>query len=646
MSHIIFLSIKKIYCFLIATALSLLSILSLQAQNTEGTEFWLTFGNNASVSDPSTVIDLEIRIVSGNKLTTGTIYFTNLDLYVNFQINAYEVHTHVLDVAQKWAAYNATMGTTNYSIHILCSEPVTVYALTHRRYTSLDVTNILPVTALGTEYYHISYTVTNVSYWPDAYAVVATQNNTQVYHNGGFITTLSAGQVYYRTSTDMTGTRITSNYPVAFFAIHQGAGIPDDFLRSGLMQQLSPVNTWGKIFFVPVTSFGKEFVRIVASQSGTYITQTGGTIRTGVPGAQTSLDNLQAGQFVELEIFLSNNGCHITANKPIAVCSFITDHSHTGLNSLPAQSWIPGVEQRVPNSLIAPFTPNSYTQIGSHYALISTPTATRDNTKVSIGGGTPEPLSGDIWRGHDGAGMSFYNFLLAEINASYVFSNPEGIIVLGYGKGAPYTMGSYYYLAYSAMRDLDAAFYVNDIHFQDLKENPFCAGLVNFRAEIEGLHQTHWEKIRWYVNGTEEPGTLNQETWQRNFTPGNYDIKMWCRYENDDTISKTGTLIIQSCNQSAEFYVNNVHYLTDTTFCNKQVNFRAEIEGLHPTDPERIKWYIDDVFETSDATWNKTFENGTYEIKLVVHYDNDTYATLIGTLKVQALWLKIKNVRY
>jgi len=646
MSHIIFLSIKKIYCFLIATALSLLSILSLQAQNTEGTEFWLTFGNNASVSDPSTVIDLEIRIVSGNKLTTGTIYFTNLDLYVNFQINAYEVHTHVLDVAQKWAAYNATMGTTNYSIHILCSEPVTVYALTHRRYTSLDVTNILPVTALGTEYYHISYTVTNVSYYPDAYAVVATQNNTQVYHNGGFITTLSAGQVYYRTSTDMTGTRITSNYPVAFFAIHQGAGIPNDFSRSGLMQQLSPVNTWGKIFFVPVTSFEKEFVRIVASQSGTYITQTGGTIRTGVPGAQTSLDNLQAGQFVELEIFLSNNGCHITANKPIAVCSFITDHSHTGLNSLPAQSWIPGIEQRVPNSLIAPFTPNSYTQIGSHYALISTPTATRDNTKVSIGGGTPEPLSGDIWRGHDGAGMSFYNFLLAEINASYVFSNPEGIIVLGYGKGAPYTMGSYYYLAYSAMRDLDAAFYANDIHFQDLKENPFCAGLVDFRAEIEGLHQTHWEKIRWYVNGTEEPGTLNQETWQRNFTPGNYDIKMWCRYENDDTISKTGTLIIQSCNQSAEFYVNNVHYLTDTTFCNKQVNFRAEIEGLHPTDPERIKWYIDDVFETSDATWNKTFENGTYEIKLVVHYDNDTYATLIGTLKVQALWLKIKNVRY
>jgi len=94
------------------------------------------------------------------------------------------------------------------------------------------------------------------------------------------------------------------------------------------------------------------------------------------------------------------------------------------------------------------------------------------------------------------------------------------------------------------------------------------------------------------------------------------------------------------------FYVNNVHYQTDTTFCNKNVNFRAEIEGLHPTASDSIMWYIDNVFETSQTTWNKPFENGTYEIKLVVRYDNDTYATLTGTLKVQTLLFKIRNVRY
>jgi len=100
------------------------------------------------------------------------------------------------------------------------------------------------------------------------------------------------------------------------------------------------------------------------------------------------------------------------------------------------------------------------------------------------------------------------------------------------------------------------------------------------------------------------------------------------------------------CNIAAEFYMNDVHYLTDTTFCNKNVNFRAEIEGLHPTASDSIMWYIDNVFETSETTWSKPFEIGTYEIKLVVHYNNDTYETLTGTLKIKALWIKIRNMRY
>ena len=46
----------------------------------------------------------------------------------------------------------------------------------------------------------------------------------------------------------------------------------------------------------------REYVRVVASQNDTKITQIGGTVRTDVPGAQTTHDNLQAGQFVELDI--------------------------------------------------------------------------------------------------------------------------------------------------------------------------------------------------------------------------------------------------------------------------------------------------------------------------------------------------------
>jgi len=94
---------------------------------------------------------------------------------------------------------------------------------------------------------------------------------------------------------------------------------------------------------------------------------------------------------------------------------------------------------------------------------------------------------------------------------------------------------------------------------------------------------------------------------------------------NTDSIY-TGKVWLTITNNSAAFYASEVLYseLTDTTFCNKNVNFRAEIEGLHPTASDNIMWYIDNVFETSEAAWCKPFENGTYEIKLVVYYHNDT----------------------
>ncbi|MDR0206507.1 MAG: hypothetical protein LBI45_04540, partial [Bacteroidales bacterium] len=238
---------------------------------------------------------------------------------------------------------------------------------------------------------------------------------------------------------------------------------------------------------------------------------------------------------------------------------------------------------------------------------------------------------------------------LTNTTTSHVFTNPEGMIIFGYGVGGNSLFSSYYYLAYSAMRDLQATFSANDIPYQLLKENPFCEGEIEFLAEIEGLHPTHPERLTWWINGTEYLPAKNLEQWSKPFSVGEYEIEMKVRYENDETTSKIGTLIIKSCNQSAVFYKNDVHYLTDTTFCNKNVNFRAEIEGLHPTATDRIKWYVDSkdgngfIEETSAQNlteWGKPFENGTYDIKMVVRYDNDTYTTLIGTLKVQALWIK------
>jgi len=649
---------KKIFFIIITTLLTYYTALT---QSTEGTEFWVTFGQN--LSDDPVINDIHIRIVNGNTSNSGSIFFSKLNTYLYFNLMPYEIFDHSLNVEQKQAVYNfLSLGITNHSIHITSDKPVSVYSYNQYPIPHFDVTNVLPVTALGTEYHQISYSPLSsltIPRW-DAYAVVATQNNTLLYHNGSLSATLNRGQVYYRTGDDMTGEYITSNNPIAFFAVNQSTVIPygSSGNSSNLFQQLCPVNTWGKNFFVPVSVLGKEIVRVVASRNNTNITQQGGIIRTGVPGAQTTLSNLKAGQFVELEVRIDSAGCHIQSNNPIGVCSYMGVQSFTGKWSLAAQCWIPGIEQMVFFSNIAPFVP-FITQYLDHYVLITSPTSSKKNTMVSINGGIANGLSGGSWYDNIETAMSFYNMPLENPTASYFFSNPNGIFLLGYGIGKYGYSRSYYYLAGSAMRDLQATFYANDIPYQLLRDNPICAGLVNFRAEINGLHPTASERIKWFVDEAMEPGTLNQETWSRTFAPGTYEIKMWVHYENDETAEKTGTLIIESCNQSqsAEFYVNNVHHtaLIDTTFCNKQVNFRAEIEGLHPTATDRIKWYVDskdgngfieETLAINQTEWGRPFENGTYEIKLVVHYDNDTYATLIGTLNVRALWIKIWNVRY
>jgi len=626
----------------------ILQSISVQAQNTEGTEFWLTFAVNETAWTP---YYLQIRIVGGSQKTTGTIYFTNLDATEHFIIEPNEVYDYTLNSAEMAAVYNIVMGKTNRSVRINTSKPVSVYAFNYRESTTYDVTNVFPVEVLGKDYYQISYYPSHPSYY-EAYAVVATQNNTQIFHEGIPVPVgiLNKGEVYYRTSTtDMTGTHITSNQPVALFAVSQCCPVPAGFSGlSHLFQQLAPINTWDKKFFVPVT-LEKNILRIVASKDGTNITQTGGTIRTGVPGAQTSLTGLQAGDFVELDINIANSGCFIESNYPVGICSYLTNYGYSVPRSNPSQCWIPGIEQKITSIKLAPFIPEStiipYQK--THYALIITSKESKDDTKVSIGGGIPTDLFDGTWIDKDAVGMSFYSMPLTNFTETYLFTNPKGFIIVGYGiktTGA----GTYYYLAGSAMRDLDAYYTAEEIHFQDLKDNPMCEGDVHFLAKIEGLHPTHPERLTWWINGTEYLPAKNLEQWSKTFSVGEYEIEMKVRYVNDETTTKTGTLIIKSCNQSAAFFANNVLHseLKDTTFCNKNVNFRAEIEGLHPAAPDSIMWYIDNVFETSQATWNKTFENGTYEIKLVVHYDNDTYATLTGTLKVQALWIKIRNVRY
>jgi len=526
---------KAIINFVIIVILFISSIFSLHAQSTEGKDFWLTFGKNHSAVFISS-INLQIRIASGNQATEGTFYFTNLEYKHSFSIGAQQVYTYTLNDEQKQAVYNTTEGVSNLSIHIETKDPVTAFAMNYSN-AYIEATNILPVSALGNNYRQISYVPSNSQYL-DAYAVVATEDNTTVLYNGGASQKLNAGQVFYKTSpTDMTGTLIKSDKPVAFFALNQCAKVPEGYaINDPLIQQLAPIETWGKNFFVPVSNQGKNITRIVASQDGTDITQTGGTLLSPT-GGQSSLLGLQAGQFVELEVSIANSGCFIKSNKPVGICTYLPSQSYTGSGD-PAQCWLPAIEQTTPKTLIAPFLVNAIT---SHYALVSTPTDTKNNTLVSIGDAAPVALNGGSWVDNSTAEMSFYAMPLTNSSASYLFTNPAGIIVLCYGLGGA---SSYYYLAGSAMRDLTAAFYVNDFHYLEIPETFSCTEEIDFRAEIDGLN-TSEGSLKWYINGKEEEDARDQLSWKKSLAKGVYEIEMWVRFENYETASYTCSLTIE-----------------------------------------------------------------------------------------------------
>jgi len=529
--------LKKLL-FMIALCTPLL--LSAQV-DTRGTDFWLAFGNNGNNAAPTSV-DLQIRVVA-DQATTGTIHFTELGTSIPFSIPAGGVFTHVLNNDQKTAVYSRDAGTSSKTARIQTNNPVTVFALNQLSLFT-DATNVLPVQTLGTEYFQVQH-VSNSVTWSGGYLMIAIEDNTQIVHGGTSIT-LNAGQVhYFRTMPDLTGTHIISDKPIAFFSVQTtmihtpGA--------DHLFQQLAPVNTWGRDFIVPVTLRGVERVRIVASQNGTNITQTGGTLIT-TTGGQTTLSNLNVGQWVELEITLANNGAFIQSNHPIAVCVFMVSNVHPGITNDfgqgdPAMAWIPPIEQTARQGLIAPFVPQGTTVINRHYATIVTPTATKDNTTMRIGTGEAQPLSGGVWNHNAASGMSFYNVELTNPTASYIFTNLAGLFIMGYGLATG--SESYHYLAASAMRILDVAFYANNIHNQDLETNPFGVSGINFRAEVQGDISTSPNHIRWFIDGVEDVSLRDQLTWNRNLPNGTYLIVLEVLMDDNITVRQVeGTLTI------------------------------------------------------------------------------------------------------
>ncbi len=227
---------------------------------------------------------------------------------------------------------------------------------------STDAFLALPTDIQGTEYYAVSYTVSQHSLigivgiydHTVVYIKLRMSNDQPLYYKGAvyrhgdtMIIELDRQETFQLAHTeDLTGTRIASTQVVSVYSGNECANVPKEKgYCDHLVEMLTPTSTWGRRF-VTAPLFSRrsgDYFRVVASQPNTVVTFH-----------PNDWNVLQAGEFMERDI-RSDEYKFITATKPCMLMQVSKGADTDNTNTDPFLIMIPPIEQ-----------------YGSHY-ILSTP---------------------------------------------------------------------------------------------------------------------------------------------------------------------------------------------------------------------------------------------------------------------------------
>ena len=393
--HNILIILISIFSFL-----EVCPILAQGGGNSKGKEFWLTFIPNIHRgvgSIPGSPADLERRsdslyiFIAAEVPTTGRI--TYRDIFNRQYIRNFTISnpTQIYSFSVMWDGFEL-VGVNNsnellpdggqtekiaaQSFKVETDNDVMVYAL-NQAWTTSDAFLVLPRPALERDYYVMSYPSDNIiddrtgrlsiGSTPSQCAIVAVEDNTRITIAptapmlfGGRNPTpivLNKGDVYLVQSLpsisinyDLTGTNISSDKPIAVFAGHQRARIPQDGgfdlnSRDCLVEQMVPTTNYGKSAFLTpyplpqdASTVGWDVYRVLAAMDSTVIYVDSNRVAT-----------LNAGQFFSGRL---TRAAEMYSDKPFMVAQYKKTSStgNTGLaNSDPFMMMIPPYEQFLPS---------------------------------------------------------------------------------------------------------------------------------------------------------------------------------------------------------------------------------------------------------------------------------------------------------
>ena len=179
--------------------------------------------------------------------------------------------------------------------------------------------------------------------------LVSESNSSRTVPSGGSYTVaLTRLQTFlFHSTLDLTGSKVTSNKPIAFFSGHECADVPVGVQSCDhLVEQLPPTLTWGRQFFV-VSSLGKtagEQYKIITSEAT--MTVVCYCYTSGRSVSETFITTLNgAGRSHEFHLG-KNMFCSLQASNPVLLVQFaIGAAREPSFYGDPFMMMIPPVEQ-------------------------------------------------------------------------------------------------------------------------------------------------------------------------------------------------------------------------------------------------------------------------------------------------------------
>ncbi|XP_035672719.1 IgGFc-binding protein-like [Branchiostoma floridae] len=282
-------------------------------------------------------------------------------------------------------------GVSNRGIEITADVDIVVYGVNKEDYTT-DGFLGLPEDVMSTEYIVASWGGTRSI--PAEIGVVGLEDGTEVTvnptapvrfnnrYNGASRLTFNldrfdAAQIVSYWG-DLTGSKVTSNKPVAVFSGHRCANVPAGTgWCDHIVEQMTAVTTWGKTFVtMPIAGrTGGDIIRIISSVDGTEVNVHGQSPRT-----------LNEGRYFDIETS-SSDYLSISASEPILVVQYNKGQAADGVQTDPFMMLIPPAEQY--DSRYTLGTVDSPTNTYTTYIGVVIKTAERDGIRLDGSGITP-----------------------------------------------------------------------------------------------------------------------------------------------------------------------------------------------------------------------------------------------------------------